>query len=227
MLQHCLLWAAGCGYATTASHGFHVESGGSSGAQRVQTILLHTKDRYHLEPRAWASTFGPAPFLIYSHLVSLDLVWMLQAHRATSCHPSSTVPAHSAAHTAAVPPCRCRPQLARLCYTSPHQPAVVVVLILAPWLSTNLWSRGAHGPCRVWSAVLLGCSALCSRSAPALLAKIVCVCPVQLRLSAVPYLSLSMRSSCGYGCVGIHRRLQNSRPRLSPTQLVAPSSLHP
>lgn len=41
------------------------------------------------------------------------------------------------------------------------------------------------------------------------------------------HISLSMRSSCGYGWVGIHRRLRNSRPRLSPTQLVAPYSLHP
>lgn len=41
------------------------------------------------------------------------------------------------------------------------------------------------------------------------------------------HISASMRSSCGYGCVGIHRRLWNSRPRLCPTQLVARCSLHP
>ena len=74
------LWSQ---YVTTPSHGFfHVESDASGGAQRVQTILLHTKDRYHLEPRACASTFGSAPFLIYSHLVFLNLISMLQAHRA-------------------------------------------------------------------------------------------------------------------------------------------------
>lgn len=81
----CLLWAVAT--STTVRNNskpwlFHVESDGPGGAQRVQTILLHTKDHYHLEPRARASTFGSAPFLIYSHLVFLDLISMLQAHRA-------------------------------------------------------------------------------------------------------------------------------------------------
>lgn len=61
---------------------------------------------------------------------------MLQAYRATSCHASPLASAHSAAHTAAVPQCRCRPQLARLCYTSPHHPAgpplgFILALVLA------------------------------------------------------------------------------------------------
>lgn len=146
---------------------------------------------------------------------------------------SPTASAHSAAHTAAVPPCRCHPQLARLCYTSPHHLAeaplgffLAQVLVLAAVLNpaTDLRrlgsrSRGEHGPSQAWSAVHLGCGVvLCfasaSASALALLAKIVCMCTVPCGFVCQPsHISPSMRSNCGYGCVGINGRLWNSRPR--------------
>lgn len=78
------------------------------------------------------------------------------------------------------------------------------------------WGEVQSGcKCDAW--ILLYSTLLC----PLYLLKTVSVCTVQLSVC------LSMRSGCGYGCVGIHRRLQNSRPPLSPTQLVVRSSLHP
>lgn len=143
--------------------------------QRVQTILLHTKDRCHLEPRAWASTFGSAPFLIYSHLVCLHLISIASG---APCDVTSRqcLSAHSAAHTAAVPPCRCRPQLCQTLLHLTHLIAwpgaplafslalvlglgLAAVLIPATDCEPTSCSRVEHGPPRASSAVQLWCSA--------------------------------------------------------------------
>lgn len=80
------------------------------------------------------------------------------------------------------------------CYTSPHHLAVVAVLILAPGYQPTCGAGASMGHVErgvrcCWGAVL--CFCFCSAlPCPALLAKIVCVCTVQLCLSAVPYLSV-------------------------------------
>lgn len=143
---------------------------------------------------------------------------MLQAYRATSCHASPLVSPHSAAHTAAVPQCRCRPQLARLCYTSPQHPAGPIwaspslwcwfwprSLILASDCEPTLAAEASRGHLERRVRCSWGVAVLCSVS-PLRCAALLCL----LRLSAfVPcrllcqpsHIPLSMRSNCGYGCV--------------------------
>lgn len=195
---------------------------GLAGAQRVQTILLHTKDRYHLEPRAWASTFGSAPFLIYSHLVLLDLISVLQAYPYLALRFSSPPPAplplplplflFSDKHTGYVPSSR---PLTRLLFH--HVGAVLIAL--SDFATPPSITR--PGPdCQptlepTWPWPKCG----------DLLSALLCLLKPPARVARPPVYAPELRLRLrGYPP---HRGLRNSRPRLCPTQLVALSSLHP
>lgn len=218
----CLLWSVVTS-STVRNNSkpwlFRVESDAPGGAQRVQTILLHTKDHYHLEPRARASTFGSAPFLIYSHLVFLDLISMLQAHRAPRVSaPPPTSPPSTGHHVTPDPgldgalSLPTRPltrllfhhvgavlRLLDFCYTYLTLPPGRALFGLLPGHSLGPGPRlpsntaAKVGVSQVESNLGVRCSVLCS--ALLSLLKIVCVSAVQLRLSSYPYACLCARAA--------------------------------